>query len=79
LAAGHRIRAVVRKEEQIQKLQQHPLAAPYTDRVEWVIVPDMAKRGAFDNVLNGVTAIVHLASPLAIDVKTVEIPNAKLS
>ena len=62
---------MVRKEEQVQKLQQHPLALPYTDRVEWAIVPDMTKRGAFDHVLDGVTAIVHLASPLAVDVKSV--------
>ena len=40
------------------------LLAPSLDRIEFVIVPDITVPGAFDNVLDGVKYIQHIASPL---------------
>ena len=71
LEQGYRVRAVVRKSGQIKELQAHPNIAPLSgNNLEFVVIPDLAKTGAFDNVLHDITAILHLASPLAIEVKS---------
>lgn len=68
LDAGYKVRAVVRKPEQIYKLQNQPRMQSYDKSLEFVVVPDLAQTQAFDPVLEGVTGILHLASPLAIEV-----------
>ncbi|UKZ61318.1 uncharacterized protein TrAtP1_002584 [Trichoderma atroviride] len=65
LAQGYRVRGVVRKEEQISKIKSHPLMDGLIGGVEFVVIPDMGKAGAFDPVLDGISAIIHVASPLA--------------
>ncbi|KAL7919988.1 hypothetical protein ACQKWADRAFT_299835 [Trichoderma austrokoningii] len=65
LAQGYRVRGVVRKEEQIFKIKSHPLMAGLANNVEFVVISELGKAGAFDSVLDGIVAIIHLASPLA--------------
>jgi hypothetical protein len=69
LEAGHAVRAVIRKSEQAQKLKNHVKIAPFAEKLEFVVVPDLTKDGAFDHVLSEVVAILHIASPLAIEVR----------
>lgn len=40
-----------------------------TNGVEFAVIPDLGKAGAFDTVLDGISVIIHLASPLAIEVR----------
>jgi nucleoside-diphosphate-sugar epimerase len=68
LEAGYDVRAVIRNEAQGGLLTTHPRVNAYKDRLEIAIVPNMAQEGAFDDHLEGVNAILHLASPLAIEV-----------
>lgn len=70
LQDGYTVRAVVRKSEQISKLTSHFAISPFTASLSFVVVPDMAVEGAFDAAVEDVTAIIHLASPLAVEVGT---------
>ena len=71
LEAGYYIRAVVRKASQIPKLSNHTRIQPYDKNLEFVVIPDLAQTEAFDPFLEGVIGILHLASPLAIEVSYV--------
>lgn len=71
LAQGYRARGVVRKAEQISKIKSHPLMDGLTSGVEFVVIPDLGKAGAFDSVLDGIAAIIHLASPLAKEARQI--------
>ncbi|KAJ3533964.1 hypothetical protein NMY22_g7119 [Coprinellus aureogranulatus] len=73
LAQGFSVRAVVRSEDKAKPLQQHfsvhdhdekVKEATANGRLELVYVADFVKEGAFDGVMEGVEAILHLASPL---------------
>jgi hypothetical protein len=37
-------------------------------QLEFAIIPDFMAKGAFDKALSDITAIIHLASPLAVEV-----------
>ncbi|RDW58391.1 hypothetical protein BP5796_12321 [Coleophoma crateriformis] len=63
LKAGYRLRLSVRNEAQIAKLKG--IFSEFADKIEYVVVPDIMVEGAFAKVLDGVTYILHLASPLA--------------
>lgn len=77
LSQGYRVRGVVRKEDQISKIKSHPLMDGLTDGVEFVVVPDLGEAGAFDQALDGISAIIHLASPLAKEARqTFSVGNA---
>ncbi|KAF8898266.1 hypothetical protein CPB84DRAFT_1780753 [Gymnopilus junonius] len=62
LEQGYTVRAAVRSLEKSKRLKER--FASYSDKVEWVIVKDMTKDGAFDDALKDVDAIVHMASPV---------------
>jgi hypothetical protein len=68
LEAEYTVRAVIRKQEQAEKLRSHATIAPYAERLEFTVIPDMTKEGAFDSALSGISAVLHLASPLANEV-----------
>jgi hypothetical protein len=68
LEAGYFGRAVVRKASQIPKLSNHARVKLYSKNVEFVVITDLSQTGAFDSVLEGVGGILHLSSPLAIEV-----------
>ncbi|OBT64341.1 hypothetical protein VE03_06741 [Pseudogymnoascus sp. 23342-1-I1] len=64
LAQGYQVRAIVRKEEQIEKLKNNPKVTNSAN-LSFFVVPDLAAKDAFAGVFDGAKAILHLASPLA--------------
>lgn len=67
LAQGYQVRAIVRKEEQIEKLKNHPKISNASN-LRFFVIPDLAAKDAFAGVFDGAKAILHLASPLAKEV-----------
>jgi nucleoside-diphosphate-sugar epimerase len=67
LKKGYHIRIAVRSEAKAQKLlSSSSIKAlnPSKEQLSWVIVPDMAAPGAYDEAVKGVKYIIHLASPI---------------
>ncbi|PYI12201.1 NAD(P)-binding protein [Aspergillus sclerotiicarbonarius CBS 121057] len=66
LQRGYSVRAVVRNEASIADLRRAPIVANSLDqgRLEVVVILDFLKKDAFTEHLNGITSIIHLASPL---------------
>ena len=67
LKSGYRVRAAVRSQAKADKVNATPSVkalSPASDTLSYVVIPDMAKAGAFDDAAKGVTYIVHLASPV---------------
>lgn len=67
----YRVRAVVRKDQDIIQLQRKsPAITSALDqgRLEFALVPDLLSKDAVLNTLDSVTVVIHLASPLAIEV-----------
>ncbi|KAH7309799.1 3-beta hydroxysteroid dehydrogenase/isomerase family protein [Stachybotrys elegans] len=62
LEAGHRVRLTIRRESQQEKLAA--LFSKHADKLEFAVVPDFTKPGAFDAALQGVDQVIHLASPM---------------
>ncbi|RAQ57863.1 reductase [Aspergillus flavus] len=62
LQAGYRARLAIRREEQADKLRR--IFADYEKQLEFVVVPDITVSGCFDEALQGVEYVLHLASPL---------------
>jgi nucleoside-diphosphate-sugar epimerase len=60
LKAGYQLRICLRKPS--ERLQS--VLSEYKDQVEFVTVPDLTSDTAFDDKLNGVDYVLHLASPL---------------
>ena len=65
LKAGFRARAAVRKDSQIQSIKSTASIKPYVSRIEFITIPDLAADGAFDRHLDGVSFVIHVASPMA--------------
>lgn len=64
LAKGYKVRAAVRSESKIAEVKDAKLTQPYLGQLTFTIVPNIEKDGAFDEAVKGVSAIVHIASPL---------------
>ncbi|KAJ0163984.1 putative uncharacterized oxidoreductase [Colletotrichum tanaceti] len=62
LEAGYRVRLSVRKESQINSLKE--LFAGHEAELDFAVIPDFAKPGAFGQALQGAEHVFHLASPL---------------
>ena len=63
--AGFRARAVVRKDSQVQAIKSTASIKPYVSKIQFVIIPDFTAKGAFDRHLDGVSFVIHVASPAA--------------
>lgn len=63
LESGYVMRLAVRKEEQIVKLKE--LFVQHTDKLDFVVVPDITAPSAYSHALDGVTHVLHIASPIA--------------
>lgn len=61
----------MRKAAQIETLKSHVLIAPFVEKgvVEFVVVPDITIKGAFDEALKDVVGVLHIASPLPAPVR----------
>jgi nucleoside-diphosphate-sugar epimerase len=62
LRAGHRARISVRKAAQIGELGE--IFTSHTDQLDFVTIPDFTASNAFDEVLDDVTYLIHVASPM---------------
>lgn len=67
LEAGYRARVTSRSLASAEKLKDLPSIKPYADAVEPHEIPDFLADGAFDEAVNGVEYVLHLASPLPDD------------
>lgn len=45
------------------------------DNLQWVVIPDLSDTHAFDPHVAGVTGILHVASPTAIEVLPISVPD----
>lgn len=63
LESGYRARAAVRNEGGVKKIKAAKSLQPYLGNVEFVLVPDIIRKGAYDEAVKGVDYIIHLASP----------------
>ncbi|KAJ4989203.1 NAD-binding rossmann-fold containing protein [Stagonosporopsis vannaccii] len=66
LSRNYRVRAIVRRPEQGEQIRKAGSVKALAADLEIVVVRDLLQDGAFDDVLDGVSGIVHVASPLAI-------------
>ncbi|PIA93467.1 putative oxidoreductase [Cercospora beticola] len=63
LQAGYRIRLSIRQKEQEQELRDI-LKDASQDKIEFAHIPDLTTPGAFEEALEGVDYVFHLASPM---------------
>ncbi|KAI0827007.1 NAD-P-binding protein [Trametes gibbosa] len=62
LEAGFSVRGTVRSAAKAEHLKT--TFSSYADKLEFVVVPDILEKGAFDQAVLGVDAVVHTASPV---------------
>ncbi|KAJ5744907.1 NAD(P)-binding protein [Penicillium manginii] len=67
LRRGYRVRAVIRKQTSLIDLKRNPIVADGLNqgRLDVVVLPDFLENDAFLRHLQGITTIIHLASPLS--------------
>lgn len=65
LEAGYRVVSTIRKEDQAIKISGKPSVRPHLDNLTFAIVKDIAAPNAFDKAMQGVTYVIHVASPIA--------------
>ncbi|KAF8857369.1 NAD(P)-binding protein [Acephala macrosclerotiorum] len=64
LEAGYNVRAVIRKESNIEMTKQALANPELFSKIDFPVIPDLAAPDAFDKSLFGVTSIIHVASPV---------------
>ncbi|KFA70144.1 hypothetical protein S40285_06610 [Stachybotrys chlorohalonatus IBT 40285] len=62
LKNGYRLRLIIRRAEQSNKLKA--LFKDHVNQLEFVVVPDFTKPNAFDDAIVDVDYVVHVASPM---------------
>ncbi|KAJ3540744.1 hypothetical protein NMY22_g4172 [Coprinellus aureogranulatus] len=62
LDRGHTARVVVRSEAKAERVKK--VFAEDVGKLEFIVIQDMSKEGAFDEGVVGVDAVVHVATPL---------------
>ncbi|KAM0253341.1 hypothetical protein ACHAQJ_007291 [Trichoderma viride] len=68
LERGYTIRAVVRNEQNISQIvDKSPLISEtyHQKKLDFVVIPDFLAHDSWPEVLDGITSIIHIASPLA--------------
>ncbi|XXH01898.1 hypothetical protein Hte_008260 [Hypoxylon texense] len=66
LEFGYRVRGVVRKELQVDDIKRI-LPGRFLDKIGFVVIPDLRVDGVFDEPLEGVDHIIHVASPAGLN------------
>lgn len=72
LARGYSVVTTVRSQDKAKKIHDaHPNLGK--DKLETAIVPDIAKEGAFDEVVKtpGLDGVLHTASPFHFNISTI--------
>lgn len=67
LDAGYKVRAAVRSQAKADSLLSHPNIQSRNaggSRLSTIIVPDLTLPGAYDEAVQGVSYVIHVASPL---------------
>ncbi|KAM7184445.1 hypothetical protein V8F20_012229 [Naviculisporaceae sp. PSN 640] len=66
LRAGYRVRAAVRSDAKMAQVLARPEIQELNpgSRLEFTLVPDITAPGAYDHAVEGVTHMIHIASPL---------------
>ncbi|OAL04207.1 NAD dependent epimerase/dehydratase [Phaeosphaeriaceae sp. SRC1lsM3a] len=67
LEQGYTVRAVVRSSEKAESIRNNPALKHITgldSKLSFVVIPDLLAPDAFDEPLNGIEYIIHIASPL---------------
>ena len=66
LQAGYRVRAAVRNQANVEKILSAPSIKSLKpgSNLEFAFVPDIIADGAYDDALQGVTYVIHCASPI---------------
>jgi uncharacterized protein YbjT (DUF2867 family) len=72
---GYRVRAVVRREEQKTQIADTASVRPFLKNLIFVVIEDLTKDRAFDGILEGVEAIIHVASPVPFEVSGSRLMN----
>ncbi|KAK8099021.1 uncharacterized protein PG998_012262 [Apiospora kogelbergensis] len=70
LKHGYRVRVTARSDEKIARVRAASSIValnPPATQLMFVIVPDMAARGAYDEAMQGVEFVIHVAAPLPTD------------
>ncbi|KUJ15921.1 NAD(P)-binding protein [Mollisia scopiformis] len=63
LSSGYKVRAVIRKKENIEKVEQAFASNPeLLSKIDFVVIPDLTVPNAFHNYMIGVDHIIHVAS-----------------
>lgn len=65
LKAGYHVRAAVRSTAKAEKVRRQSSALE--DQLSFVVVPDFVAKGAFDEAVQGVRYVIHVASPMIDD------------
>lgn len=63
------MRTTVRRKSAIEEIESAPTAREFSNDVEVMVVPDMTKDDAFMQALQGVTYVLHVASPMPTKVR----------
>jgi len=76
LKAGHTVRCAVRSYSKARSIINHPIVQGLAPgrRLTFAIVPDLTCPSAYDEAVDGVSSIIHIASPLRISAAGDEIP-----
>ena len=74
LDEGYSVRATLRSLEKSTHFKAIFRSEVEAGRLEFAEVPDMSVMGAFDEAVRGVDAVLHVASPVTVDVDD---PNGK--
>ncbi|KAH7350683.1 hypothetical protein BKA65DRAFT_476059 [Rhexocercosporidium sp. MPI-PUGE-AT-0058] len=64
LGAGYVVRGVVRSQSKVEVIKDALGDATLVDKVDFVVVDDMAIPKAFDHLMEGVSYVIHVASPM---------------
>ncbi|KAL8823146.1 MAG: hypothetical protein Q9170_008377, partial [Blastenia crenularia] len=64
LRAGYRVRLAIRAESDVEKFKAAPSCQPYLSHIEFALVKDMTVERAFDEALQDVSYVIHVASPM---------------
>lgn len=68
LSRNYHVRAVIRRAEQEEQIRNTDSIRCLAASLEFVTVKDLLKTGAFEHILEGISGVIHVASPLAITV-----------
>lgn len=65
LEAGYSVRAAIRDQTGFDRVSSLPAVSRYRSQLTSIIVPDITAPGAYDDAVQGVEYVIHVASPLA--------------